>query len=113
VLSRRLPMSAFARWMLLVGLLWSLPCAGQGMTPAASTSLDIISKVILTPSPFASLLKDAQEKANPQQAAPQQQPGHPQGQQATASPQQAPQQQARGCRMARRMTGCFGRCPIF
>ena len=96
MLSRRLPIGAFACWMLLIGLLWSLLCAAHGMTPAASTSLDITSTVILTRSPFASAVKDAQEKANPQQAAPQQQPGHPQGQQPTASPEQAPQQQAPG-----------------
>jgi hypothetical protein len=96
VLSRRLPMSAFACWMLLIGLLYSLPCAGQGMTPAASTSSDITSKVMLSPSPFASLLKDAQEKVNPQQTTPQQQPGQQQGQQPTATSQQGQQQQTPG-----------------
>jgi hypothetical protein len=100
VLCRRIPMCGFSCWMLLIGLLWSLPCAGQGMTPPASTSPDITSKVMLTPSPFESLLKDAQENANPQQTAQQQpgqqQPGQPQGQQPTATSQQGQQQQTAG-----------------
>jgi hypothetical protein len=96
VLSRRLPIGAFACWMLLIGLLWSLTSAAQEITPAASTSPDITSKVMLTPSPFASLLKDAREKANPQQTTLQQQPGQPPGQQPTATPQPAQQQQAPG-----------------
>jgi hypothetical protein len=51
------------------------------------------SEVTLTPSPFAQLPKDAQEKANPQQTTSQQQAGRQQGQQPAATPQQAQQQQ--------------------
>jgi hypothetical protein len=93
VLFRRLPIGAFACWMLLSGLLWSLPSAAQEIAPAASTSPDITSKVMLTPNPFASLLNHGQEKANQQQTASQQQPGQQQGQQPTATPQQAPNPQ--------------------
>jgi hypothetical protein len=89
-------MGIFAYWMLLIGLLSSRPCAGQETTPGASISPDISSKITLTASPFASLLKDAQEKANPQQTTPQQQPGQQQGQQPSATAQQGEQQQTPG-----------------
>ena len=97
MLSRRLPIGALACWTLLIGLLWSLPSAAQEIAPAASSSLDITSRVRLTPSPFAPLLKDAQEKANPQQTTSQQQPGQQQpGQQPTTTSQQSQQQQTPG-----------------
>jgi hypothetical protein len=89
VLSRRIPKCGLACCAFLVGLLCGLPSAAQEITPAASGSPDIGSKVILAPSPFAQLVKDPQEKANPQQATSQQQ-----GQQPATTPQQAPQQQA-------------------
>lgn len=85
--SRRIPTRAVACCVFLIGLLCSLPCAAQEITPVASGFPDIASKVTLAPSPFAPLVKDAQEKANPQQTTSQQQ-----SQQPATTPQQTPQQ---------------------
>ena len=87
MLSRRIPIPLILCGMFLIGPVASRSAA-QGIAPGASASPDIASKVTLIPSPFAQLLKDAQEKANPQQATSQQQ-----GQQPTATPQQAQQKQ--------------------
>jgi hypothetical protein len=87
VLSRRIPISLILCGMSLIGPSASRSAA-QKITSAASARPDIASKVTLTPSPFAPLLEDAQEKANPQQTVSQQQ-----SQQPTAPSQQAPQKQ--------------------
>jgi hypothetical protein len=87
VLSRRIPICVTIWWVFSIGPL-SSRSAAQGITPAASGSPDIASKVTLTPSPFAPL-KDAQEKVNqPQATSPQQH-----AQQPTATAQQGQQQQ--------------------
>jgi len=91
VLSRRIPIGIIVSWVLSIGPLasWS---AAQEITPFASGTPDIASKVTLTPNPFAQL-KDAQEKANPPQAtSPQPQGQQLQGQQ-QAQQQQTPDQQ--------------------
>jgi hypothetical protein len=67
VLSRRIPICGLASCVFLIGLLCSLPSAAQEITPAASGSPDIAWKVTLAPSPFAQLVKDAQDETNPQQ----------------------------------------------
>jgi hypothetical protein len=90
VFSRRIPLCGLACCVFLIGSLCSLPSAAQEITPAASGSPNIASKVTPDPNLFARLVKDSQEKANPQQTTSQQQ----QGQQPATTPQQAPQQQA-------------------
>jgi hypothetical protein len=92
VLSRRIPIFIIVCWVISIGPL-ATRSAAQGITPAASGSSDIASKVTLTPNPFAPL-KDAQEKANPPQAtSPQQQGQQQQGQQQQTQQQQTPDQQ--------------------
>src|SRR5271170_6680168 len=82
--------------MVLMGLLCSLPSAAQEIAPASSASPDIASKVTLTPSPFAQLVKDPQEKTNLQQKTSPQQQVQQQAQQAQGQQQQNPDQQPSG-----------------
>jgi len=93
---RRIPIGAFGCWMLLMGLLCSLPSAAQEIAPASSASPDIASKVTLTPSPFAQLVKDPKEKTNLQQTTSPQQQVQQQAQQAQGQQQQKPDQQPSG-----------------
>jgi hypothetical protein len=95
VISRRIPIAVIVCAAFLMGPQVSRSAA-QEIMPAASASPDMASRVTLAPSPFAQLVKDAQEKVNPQQTAPQQPPAQQHGQQPTATPQQAPQQQTPG-----------------
>lgn len=93
MLSRRIPRCVFACSVFLIGLFCSLPSGAQEITPVAPTSLDIASRVTLTPGPLARL-KDAQDKTNPQQTSTPQQQGEQQTQQAQAQQRQNPQQQS-------------------
>ena len=79
-----------------MGLLCSLPSAAQEIAPASSASPDIASKVTLTPSPFAQLVKDPKEKTNLQQTTSPQQQVQQQAQQAQGQQQQKPDQQPSG-----------------
>jgi hypothetical protein len=92
VLSRRIPRCVFACWMFLIGLFCSLPSGAQEITPVAPTSLDIASRVTLTLGPLARL-KDAQDKANPQQTSTPKQQGEQQTQQPQAQQRQNPEPQ--------------------
>ena len=95
--SGRIPIGVFPCWALLIGLLCSLPSAAQEITPVAPASPDLVSKVTLTPSPFAQLVRDAQDKTDQQQTTSPQSQSQQQSQQQAQQPQgqqpQTPNQQ--------------------
>jgi hypothetical protein len=92
--SRRIPIGGFACGVFVIGLLWGLPAAAQQTDSSASAYPDIASKVMLAPSPFTQLVKDEQDKTNPQQPASQQQQGQQPSQQPQPQQQQTPDQQS-------------------
>jgi hypothetical protein len=92
VFSRRIPVRAFACWMLLIGLLCSLPSAPQETTPGAPALPGMTSRVTITPGPLERL-EDAQENTNPQHTTSSEQQGQQQAQQPQRQQQQTPEQQ--------------------
>lgn len=93
MLWRRIRICVFTCCVFLIGSLYSLPSAAQELASSASASADIASRVTLTPSPFAQLAKDAQDKTGQQQTTSPQAQSQQQGQQPQGQQSQTPNQQ--------------------